>query len=380
MVGPPSCVKARWRFFNYRRGKEVKNMMQIFKVSTSLFMKAIMPLAVLLVTLILGYIIRRIIFMRLAKWARHTKTQVDDIIIAAIRGPLILWFLMLGIYLAIEVTKFPEHIVNLIGKTLLVLGMFSATLVLANMAGQIAKHYSNKIESALPVTSLTQNISRVVIFGIGILIILNSTGISITPILATLGVGGLAAALALQETLSNLFSGLHITVARQIKIGDYIKLDSGEEGYVIDINWRTTKIKMLPNNVVLIPNEKLTKAIVTNFYLPDKELAVLVNLGVHYNSDLKKVEKITCEVAREVMKEVPGGVPAFEPFIRYNAFSDSSIGFTVILRAKEFVDQYLIKHEFIKRLHERYKKENIVIPYPIRTIHYEQIQGKEESL
>jgi len=176
------------------------------------------------------------------------------------------------------------------------------------------------------------------------------------------------------------FSGFHITVARQIKIGDYIKLDSGEEGYVIDINWRTTKIKMLPNNVALIPNEKLTKAIVTNYYLPDKEMAVLVNLGVHYDSDLKKVEKITCETAREIMKTVPGGVPGFEPFIRYNTFGDSSIGFTVILRAKEFADQYLIKHEFIKRLHERYKKENIIIPYPIRTIHYEQIQGKEGTL
>jgi len=137
---------------------------------------------------------------------------------------------------------------------------------------------------------------------------------------------------------------------------------------------------MLPNNVALIPNEKLTKAIVTNYYLPDKEMAVLVNLGVHYDSDLKKVEKITCEVAREIMKTVPGGVPGFEPFIRYNTFGDSSIGFTVILRAKEFADQYLIKHEFIKRLHERYKKENIIIPYPIRTIHYEQIQGKEGTL
>jgi small-conductance mechanosensitive channel len=129
---------------------------------------------------------------------------------------------------------------------------------------------------------------------------------------------------------------------------------------------------MLPNNVILVPNEKLTKAIVTNYYLPDKEMAVLVNLGVHYKSDLKKVEKITCEVARQVMKEVPGGVPESEPFIRYGAFGDSSINLTVILRAKEFVDQYLIKHEFIKRLQERYAEEGIVIPYPIRAINYEQ--------
>jgi small-conductance mechanosensitive channel len=207
-------------------------------------------------------------------------------------------------------------------------------------------------------------------------VILNTLGISITPILATLGVGGLAVALALQETLSNLFSGFHILMARQIRIGDYVKLETGEEGYVIDINWRTTKIKMLPNNVVLIPNAKLAQAIIVNYYLPEKEMAVLVNLGVHYKSDLKKVEKITCEVAREVMKEVSGGVPEFEPFIRYNTFADFRINFTVILRAREYVDQYLIKHEFIKRLHERYNKENINIPYPIRAINYEQEGAK----
>jgi small-conductance mechanosensitive channel len=127
---------------------------------------------------------------------------------------------------------------------------------------------------------------------------------------------------------------------------------------------------------VLIPNAKLTQANITNYYLPDKDLAVLVNLGVHYNSDLKKVEQVTCEVGKEVMREVTGGVPEFDPFIRYNSFGDSSIHFTVILRAKEYVDQYLIKHEFIKRLHQRYAKEGIVIPYPIRAVNYSQEGSK----
>jgi small-conductance mechanosensitive channel len=74
------------------------------------------------------------------------------------------------------------------------------------------------------------------------------------------------------------------------------------------------------------------------------------------------------DVGHEVMRDVAGGVPEFEPFIRYHTFGDSSIDFTVILRAKEFVDQYLIKHEFIKRLHARFNHEGIVIPFPIRTI------------
>ena len=105
-------------------------------------------------------------------------------------------------------------------------------------------------------------------------------------------------------------------------------------------------------------------------------MAVLVQVGVHYDSDLEKVEKVTIEVAKEVMREVKGGVPEFEPFIRYHTFGDFSINFTVILRAKEYTDQYLVKHEFIKRLHKRYKEEGIVIPYPIRAINYTQEKAK----
>ncbi|MFH0771137.1 MAG: mechanosensitive ion channel family protein [Candidatus Omnitrophota bacterium] len=330
------------------------------------------PVAVFLTTVIFGYILRNALFGRLSHWAGRTKTDVDDIVIAAVKGPFIIWCLMLGIYFGLEVSYLPEEWVAASGKALLVLGVISATLVLSNISTKFIRAYSTKIETALPVTSLTQNISRIVIFTIGLLIILNSLGISITPILATLGVGGLAVALALQDTLSNLFAGFHVVVARQVRIGDYIKLESNQEGYVTDINWRTTKIRMLPNNIVLVPNAKLTQAIITNYYLPDKEMAVLVNLGVHYNSDLAKVEKVTCEVAKEVMKEVPGGLPDFEPFIRYHTFGDFSVNFSVILRAKEFVDQYLIKHEFVKRLHERYRKEGIIIPYPIRAINYEQ--------
>ena len=126
---------------------------------------------------------------------------------------------------------------------------------------------------------------------------------------------------------------------------------------------------MLPNNMVVVPNSKIVQSNITNYCLPDKELAVLVQVGVHYDSDLAKVESVTCEVARDVLRTVPGGVPGFEPFIRFHTFNQSSIDFTVILRGREFVDNFLIKHEFIKRLQARYKKEGITIPFPIRTIY-----------
>ena len=148
-----------------------------------------------------------------------------------------------------------------------------------------------------------------------------------------------------------------------------MRLETGEEGYVIDITWRNTTIRALPNNIIIVPNSKLASAVIVNYYLPQREMAVLVQVGVSYDSDLEEVERVTVEVAKEVMREVEGGVPEFEPFIRYHTFADFSINFTVILRAREFVGQYLIKHEFIKRLHKRYQQEGIEIPFPIRTVY-----------
>ncbi len=334
--------------------------------------EAIIPVTVLIIVTVIGYIIRSILFKRLSRSVGHVKSKLYDIVVTSTKGPFIIWFLMLGIYLAMRFSTFPDNIINVSGKILLALGLLSATIVAANISCSLIGLYSGKWDPALPNTSLTQNLARILVFGLGILIILNSLGINITPLLATLGVGGLAVALALQDTLSNLFAGFHIILNKIVRVGDYVKLESGEEGYVTDITWRTTKIRMLSDNTIMVPNAKLIQTIVTNYYYPEKDMAVLVDVGVHYASDLEKVEKITCETAKEVMLQVKGGVPEFEPFIRYKALGDSSIQFTVILRAKEFTDQYLIKHEFIKRLHERYKKEGINIPYPTRTVYVRQ--------
>jgi small-conductance mechanosensitive channel len=120
--------------------------------------------------------------------------------------------------------------------------------------------------------------------------------------------------------------------------------------------------------MVVVPNAQLAASRFRNYYQPDRELAALVQVGVSYDSDLEKVERVTIEVARCVMKEVPGGVPTFEPFIRYHTFGDSSIGFTVVLRGREFADQHVLKHQFVKRLSVRFMEEGIEIPFPIRTV------------
>lgn len=334
--------------------------------------KYFIALGAVIFFLILGIFLRTVVFGRLKKWAERTKWKVDDLIVDLLGAPIILWTLLAGLYIGIPTLNPPEEIALMVDKVLISVLIISFTIVAAKFAAGMVRLLGERVETGTQVTGLTQNIASIAVYTVGFLVLINTLGISITPLITTLGIGGLAVALALQDTLSNLFSGFHITLAKQVRVGDYVKLETGEEGYVVDITWRTTKIRMLPNNIVLIPNEKLAQTIITNYCLPEKEMAVLVQVGVHYESDLKRVEGVTCEVAKEVMKEVNGGVTTFDPFIRYHTFDDSSINFTVILRAKEFVDQYMVKHEFIKKLHERYNKEGIVIPYPIRAINYDQ--------
>ena len=315
-----------------------------------------------------GLIANRLVWRRLATLARRTDRRWDDAIVAEIEKRVPLWSLLLGTYLAAGFWTLSPNVRTALSGALFVLTIGSVTFLCASLLAGFARQYGQTVQDALPVTTLTENVVRIAVMSIGVLIILNGLGLSITPILTALGVGGLAVALALQDTLANLFAGFYVTVARQLRVGDYVRLDTGEEGYLVDIAWRAARIRMLPNNTVVVPNAKLAQAIVTNYHLPETELAVLVKVSVDYDSDLEHVERVTCDVAREVMRTVPGAIPEFEPFIRYHTFGESSIDFTVILRAREFVDQYLVTHEFVKRLHQRYREEGITIPFPIRTL------------
>jgi small-conductance mechanosensitive channel len=315
-----------------------------------------------------GHVVGALLVARVPGWLPARHQAPVDAAVRLFRHRLPWWFLLIGVWLAAGYWPLTEQGHLLVGRAVFVLGAVSVTLAIAAVASQSVDAYGATIAPALPVSSLTRNIAWALVAGLGLLVILNGLGVSITPMLTALGVGGLAVALALQEPLANFFAGLFITLAGQIRVGDYLKLDSGQEGYVTDFGWRSTRLRMLSNNLVIVPNAKLAQAIVINHHLPSQDLAVLVEVGVAYASDLRHVERIVAEVGREIMAAVTGGVTTFEPFIRYHTFADSSINFTVILRAREFVDQYLIKHEFVKRLHTRFNEEGIVIPFPIRTL------------
>jgi small-conductance mechanosensitive channel len=348
------------------------SMDSIMRFELLAIVEIIMPLAFVAVSLLAGLIFDRIFLAKLEKIANLTGWEGDDIIIKPLRGMSILWFAIAGLYGASLNYPINPPLLGLIHKVLLVGVIISGTVVAAKIASGFVNLYARRNEGVLPATSILTNLTKLLVFIMGILIVLQSLGISITPVLTALGVGGLAVALAMQDTLSNIFSGIYLIISRHIKPGDYVKLETAGEGYIADIAWRNTTIRTLPNNTIIVPNAKLASAIITNYDLPDKELTLIVNVGVSYDSDLDIVEKVTAEVAKEVLEGVPGAVAEFEPVIRYQAFGDFSINFAVALRAREFADQILIKHEFIKRLHRRYKLEKIEIPFPIRTVYMKE--------
>jgi small-conductance mechanosensitive channel len=315
-------------------------------------------------------IVRGIIFRILHVWAKKTATKIDDIIINTVKTPSVYWCFAIGLYIGIAVSDFPERYIFYLSKAIHVIIIFSVTVAAANLVGKIFRNYIQKSDLPIPTTGLAYGILKGSILIIGFLIILSVLGVSITPLITALGVGGLAVALALQDTLANLFAGIHILMEKCIRVGDFIKLETGQEGYVEDITWRTTRVRMLPNNIVVIPNSKLSQSVITNYYLPEKRMSLLIPVGVSYSSDPEKVEKVLVEEAKKAVGEIPGLLGDPEPFVRFiPGYGDSSLDFTLICQVREFVDQYLAQHELRKRIFKRFKGEGIEIPFPHRTVY-----------
>ncbi len=329
-------------------------------------LKYALPFALILCGFILGLIFERRGLNLLKKIARKTGWEGYEIIVRGLRGIVLLWFIVAGIFAATLSFPISTSVLEIIQKILLATVLASATLVVSKLAVGFVELYSSRREEGSPLTSLFENLTRLIIFSLGLLIIIQSLGIAITPLLTALGIGGVSIGLALQNTLSNLFSGLNILTSKKVRVGDYIKLDTGEEGYVTDIAWRQTIIKEFNENLIVIPNSKLISSNFKNYGLPNKEQLITIELGISYDSDLEQVEMVTLEVAKEVMQEVEGGIPNFEPFVRFNQFDYFSINLTVYLRVKEFIAHLIIRHEFIKRLRKRYQLEGIELPFPIK--------------
>ncbi len=338
----------------------------------------LIPIGVVVFVTALCLVLWKFLYKWLAHWAKKANTELFDIVLRSTRRTLLPLCFVIGIYAGIRVSKLPEAWMVVADKIMVSLLILSIALAVASLASIGIAGYARKSRITIPMSSLAQNAVRGIILVLGALIILDTLGVEITSLIAALGIGTLAVALALQDTLSNLFAGVYIIVSRNIRAGDYIKVESGPEGYIVDVGWRATTIRPFENTIVIIPNSKLSQSIVTNYNLPEPWIQVAIPINVSYDTDVDRLEQILVEEGKKAIKEVPGMLPDFEPVVRFMpGFGDFSLNFVFVFRVKQFVDQYFVQHELRKRILKRFRQEGITIPFPIRTVRLEHDSTKE---
>lgn len=339
----------------------------------------LIPLIITIIGILLGWFTSRKLRLTVEN-GKFAENSFLWILFGSLGKLPMMWGGLLGVNISIQFAAISEVVKAQIANFLFTLFIWTAAVYLQRTISQtIVAKSSNDGNPAS--TSLLLNLANATVYLVGIIIVLDEYNVSITPIITALGVGGMAIALGLQETMANIFAGLHILLTKQIRIGDHIRLEGGAEGKIIDITWRYAKIHTVTNNIIIVPNNKLAAAIVTNFDMSSErdhsmsvmDVAFKVAIGVSYNSNLDEVERITLEVAREVLKEFDPELDTTNgastaPNVRYHSFGESSIDFDVNLHTTSFKNQYLIRHEFIKALKRRYDEEKIEIPFPIRQI------------
>jgi small-conductance mechanosensitive channel len=322
-----------------------------------------------LIFIIIVTILSRTIFRVFVKKIADKKKAYRDYILKQLTKPIILLLIIIGLYLAIKQLSITLNYVFWIDGFFFILTTFIFALFFSRIFSVLMIGYLKLKRGFEHPPKLIHMTISVIIYIIAIGVILAYFKIDITPLIAGVGLGALAIGLALQSTLSNFFAGMHLISDRPIDVGDYIEIDENTNGTVQDIGWRSTRIRTLADNLLIIPNNKLAESNITNFSKPKKDMSLWVPCGVAYESDLEKVEKITLEVARKIQKTTDGAEKEFEPAFRYKEFGDSNINFITVLRVSDPMMRFAVRNEFIKMLKKNFDKEGIEISWPIRKIY-----------
>ncbi len=335
-------------------------------------------LATTAAVLVVALLLRKLLYGWLGGLTKKSRTSTDDLLVGSTRSASFLWCFLAAIYVAVKAFQVPADWSDPVNKLLASLLIASVALAVASFCGRLVKWQASRIRVSIEITSLVQNVVRGIILLLGALILLDTLGVKVTSLIAALGIGSLAVALALQDTLSNVFAGMYIILSRNIRAGDYIKIDSGDEGYVVDIGWRATTIKPFQNTIVIVPNAKLSQSIVTNYSLPEPWIQVAIPINVSYGTDIELMERVLVEEGKQALAEVPGMLTSFEPVVRFMpGFGEYALNFVFVFRVKEFVDQYYVQHELRKRILKRFRREGIEF-LPVRTIRVDG-RGKAKS-
>jgi small-conductance mechanosensitive channel len=328
------------------------------------------PALAFVLATVAAFALRTVALVSLRRWPSVSPvTAVTN----AIRGPSLLWCVALGLYAANDValgqSVLPAQWHARVAMLLHAIMVVSVTMVLASITGQAVARVSERNALGGGVTGLAQTTARVVVVVVGMLVLLSALGVQITPLLTALGVGGLAVALALQDTLANLFAGVHLLADKPIRVGDYVKAGEAGEGFVIDIGWRSTRIRALSNSIVVIPNQTVAKGTITNYSLPDARISLGLKVSVDYSADPERVEAILLDEVTQALGSVAGLIAEPRPGVSLiPGFGEYSLDFSVGYSVASFVDQYQVQHELRRRILRRFRREGISIAIPARSL------------
>ncbi len=316
------------------------------------------------------------------KWQNTNPTSLSANILICLKGPISLFLVLTGLFSAIlivtELDRVQVHLgnnfsewinkiwlVTLISQiSYLAYHILDALLTwyITNMAEKTDTHVDDRLLPPL------RRLLPLFVYSLGTLMAMSALNIPISPIWAGLGIGGIAVALAVQPTLANFFAGTYVVTEGELNMGDYIELSGGPSGYVVEVGWRSTKIRTMFNNLVIIPNSRMAESIVTNYYSPTPAMNVMVYCGVSYDSNLRQVEKIVMDASTKLVKESPHAIKNVEPWVGFEEFGDSNITFWVFIQAVDRLGSFTLTSDLVKIIHERLNEEGVEINYPVRKL------------
>src|SRR3989441_1206247 len=314
-------------------------MVQLFGVS--LAWPVLLKLGAAVLAVIAGSVIAATWLERtLAAWARRRGLAPDGGHALRVRRFLLPLLLLGALHATLGSLELPHNLQAVIGRILAVANLTLPLYLIAQLSLALLGRLTARREAGQRVGEQVMTMARltlVVVFGA---LLLDNLGVHLTALVTTLGIGSLAVALALQDTLGNFFAGLYLQADRPVRPGDYVRLDTGDEGTVMHIGWRSTRLQTLANNTVVLPNERLSKAVVTNYSLPDPEVSVDVRVTVPYDADVERVERLLLEAARHARADHPGMLDDPPPAVRLiPGFGPEGLDLTLSVWVRDFRDK-----------------------------------------
>ena len=341
------------------------------------WVEPVVAIAVVLVSMLVAAFVHLAVFPLIMHLAHRTPTELDGILIQAARWPLNVGVMVLGIYLSLTLTlDLPSGVQGFID----IVAQATGALLLVILFGRVVsrgmdwaieeqgKRTRHTVDTRLLL--MLRRVLAAMIYGLGLLLVINILGIPISPLIAGLGLGGVAVALAIQPTLSNLFAGTYVMTEGVVSPGDYIEMEGGIAGYVLEVGWRSTRLRTWSNNLVVVPNARFAETIITNYYEPDPPVNVYLTCGVSYDSDLARVEAVSMDVMNGVLDTSPHGVKEYGAYFGFDNFGESNVDFWLFVQARDRLASFELRSALIHELHRRFDEEGIVINYPVRSLQF----------